>query len=88
MDSMTALEAIAYYGSSYRMTEALGLKPNATFSWKGGDIPPVQQMRLEAMTGGVLRADDAAWHPAPPRYTMAEHKAAYHAWKESKKAGA
>lgn len=65
---MTALEAIAHFGNSHQLTTALGLKPNSVFSWKDGEIPPLHQIRLEALTEGVLRADDAAWAPAQPRF--------------------
>lgn len=70
---MTEAEATTYFGNPFRMTKALGLKPNARFSWKDG-IPALQQIRIEALTNGALRADDWCWEPAEPRFTKAEHR--------------
>lgn len=71
---MTFDEAVSYYGTSMAMTNALGLRPNVTFSWLDRIIPPIHQLRLEAMTDGDLRADDSAWEPAPPRYPKRKRK--------------
>lgn len=68
------------------MTQALGLRPNATFSWKNGEIPELQQIRMEAISGGVLRADDSCWAPAAPRYTKEEHREIVRQYKAAKAA--
>lgn len=71
---MTKIQAIGYFGSGYRLAAALGIKPHTISEWI--EVPPIHQVRLEAMTGGILRADDAAWSPAEPRFTKAESRVA------------
>lgn len=67
---MTKTEALAYYDNNVSaLTRALGLRQNAVYSWEGDTMPPIQQIRLEAITNGALRADDDAWNPADPRYS-------------------
>lgn len=67
---MTKTEALAYYDNNVSaLTRALGLRQNAVYSWEGDTMPPIQQIRLEAITNGALRADDDAWRPADPRYS-------------------
>lgn len=66
---MKKSEALAYYGGNVSaLTRVLGLKQNAVYSWEGDTMPPIQQIRLEAITNGALRADNDAWSPADPRY--------------------
>lgn len=66
---MTKTEALAYYDNNVSaLTRALGLRQNAVYSWEGDTMPPIQQIRLEAITNGALRADNDAWSPADPRY--------------------
>lgn len=66
---MTKTEALAYYDNNVSaLTRALGLRQNAVYSWEGDTMPPIQQIRLEAITSGALRADNDAWSPADPRY--------------------
>ena len=66
---MTKTQAIAYYNNNVSaLTRALGLRQNAVYSWEGDTMPPIQQIRLEAITNGALRADNGAWSPADPRY--------------------
>lgn len=67
-------EAVDYYGNAFRLTNVLGLVPSTRFSWKDGVIPALQQIKLEALTNGELRADDWCWEPAPPRFTKAQHR--------------
>lgn len=55
---MTIEEGIAYFGSGYRMCKELGLTPQCLTNWRRvGYIPMYQQLRLEKMTKGQLRAD-------------------------------
>ena len=66
---MKTSDALDYFkGNVSALTRFLGLKQNAFYSWRGNTLPPIQQIRLEALTKGELRADDDAWHPAPPRF--------------------
>lgn len=66
---MTKTEALAYYDNNVSaLTRVLGLRQNAVYSWEGDTMPPIQQIRLEAITNGALRADNDAWSPADPRY--------------------
>ena len=66
---MTKSEALAYFENNVSaLTRALGLRQNAVYSWEGDTMPPIQQIRLEAITNGALRADNDAWSPADPRY--------------------
>ncbi len=55
---MTLDELIDYYGSGRKACEALGVVPQNYTRWKRENkIPYVQQMRLEKITEGVLRAE-------------------------------
>jgi hypothetical protein len=66
---MTKSQAIAHFKNNVSaLARALGLKQNGIYSWEGDSMPPIQQIRLEALTDGKLRADDAAWAPAEPRF--------------------
>lgn len=64
---MTKAEAIAVYLTTRALAHALDMKENTVSEWKV--IPHVHQLRLEAITGGRLRADDEAWRPANPRFS-------------------
>jgi len=76
---MTKTQALAHFKNNVSaLTRALGLKQNALYSWEGDSMPPIQQIRLEAITNGVLRADNEAWSPADPRYTNYRFKDGRH----------
>lgn len=66
---MKKAEALTFFKTRRALARALGLIDNAINTWKGENIPPVHQIKLEALTAGALRADDEAWHPVPPRYS-------------------
>jgi len=80
IDHMTKTQALAHFNNNVSaLTRALGLKQNALYSWEGDSMPPIQQIRLEAITNGVLRADNEAWSPADPRYSQDRLKNGRHA---------
>lgn len=54
---MKTSEAIKHFGSASALARALGIKPPSVAGW-GEDVPDLRQLQLEALTGGVLRADD------------------------------
>ena len=55
---MTLDEAINYFGSCRKVCRALGLIPQNFTYWRSkGSIPQKQQMRLEILTEGKLKAD-------------------------------
>lgn len=52
---MTKDEAVAHYGTQAKLADALGIRQPSVAAW--GDTPPVlQQLALEALTHGALRA--------------------------------
>ena len=53
---MTKDEAIQHFGTQQRLAEALGLTQGTISGWAG--VPYVHQVRLERLTGGVLKAED------------------------------
>jgi hypothetical protein len=65
---MTKDEALSHYLTTRALARALDMRENTVSEWKV--IPHVHQLRLESITGGTLRADDEAWHPASPRYSV------------------
>jgi hypothetical protein len=56
---MTLEEAIKHYGTQVNLATALGVRTAAISNWRkrGGAIPSLQQVRLEARSGGALKAD-------------------------------
>ncbi len=67
---MTKSEALAFYRTRRNLARALGIAEHTVNGWDrtGGVIPDAQQLKLEALTAGALRADDSAWAPVRPRY--------------------
>lgn len=62
---MTFDEAVAHFGSSWRMCIKLGIRGQNGAHWKRNNrIPVLQQMRIEAMTDGALKADLSHFHRA------------------------
>ncbi|CEG60983.1 Cro/CI family transcriptional regulator [Legionella micdadei] len=56
---MTIDESIKKYGSAYGVCKALGVSPQNFTRWKKqGWIPQAQQLRLEKITNGELKADE------------------------------
>ena len=57
LDYETALAA--FDGSVADMAQALGIKPQAIYLWKGR-IPPLRQFQLEKIIAGRLEGEDCA----------------------------
>jgi len=71
-------DALAKYRTVRALAKALDMRENTVSEWKGTGIPHHQQVKLEAITGGELRADDDAWKPAEPRFSTERNKAGRH----------
>ena len=71
-------EALTKYDTVRAVAKALNMRENTVSEWKVLGIPFPQQIKLESITGGELRADDAAWHPAEPRFTVERFKNGRH----------
>ena len=58
---MNTPEAVRHprFGTQVRLAQALGITQPTVASW-GGRPPALHQLRIEAMTNGDLRADEAA----------------------------
>lgn len=52
---MTKQEAIDYYGGAPALATALNVSRQAIYQWES--VPDLQQLRLEKITGGKLKAD-------------------------------
>ena len=60
---MTLSEAVKHFGSVWRICMELGLRGQNGSIWKRNNrIPIVQQMRIEQMTHGKLKADTQHFH--------------------------
>lgn len=60
---MTLDEAVSHFGSGWRMCMQLGLRAQNYSYWKKVNrIPVLQQVRIEDLTNGVLRADKDLLH--------------------------
>jgi DNA-binding transcriptional regulator YdaS (Cro superfamily) len=57
---MTKTEAIKHYGRAIDLARALGVTPAAVSTW-GEIMPERQALKLERITGGVLRYDPMAY---------------------------
>ncbi|MAX33695.1 MAG: Cro/Cl family transcriptional regulator [Halomonadaceae bacterium] len=57
---MKTADAIQYFGGKKKdLAKALGLSPSAITQW-GDSVPPLRQYELERITGGKLKAPNAA----------------------------
>jgi hypothetical protein len=64
---MLTQDAINFFqGNRSALARALGIEPESTYSW-GARVPRLRQLQLEAITGGVLKADPDIFKPAPKR---------------------
>lgn len=61
-------DALTKYLTVRAVARALDMRENTVSEWKTLGIPHPQQIKLESITGGELRADDEAWCPAEPRF--------------------
>lgn len=61
-------QALTKYLTVRAVAKALNMRENTVSEWKTLGIPHPQQVKLESITGGELRADDEAWSPAEPRF--------------------
>lgn len=61
-------QALTKYLTVRAVAKALNMRENTVSEWKTLGIPYPQQVKLESITGGELRADDEAWSPAEPRF--------------------
>lgn len=56
---MKIMEAVTEFGSGRQVCLALGISDRNFTKWKGrGWIPQAQQLRLEKITNGKLKADE------------------------------
>ena len=61
---MTIDEAVAHFGTAYRLCKTLGIVPQNITKWKQwGYIPYLQQHRIAMLTEGELMPDeiDPVW---------------------------
>jgi len=56
---MTLEEAVEYFGSRAQLARTLKINAAAVTNWaaRGDRIPELQQMKLERITHGALKAD-------------------------------
>jgi hypothetical protein len=66
---MNMTDALSKYRTVRAVARALDVRENTVSEWKTLGIPHPQQVKLESITGGELRADDEAWSPAEPRFS-------------------
>lgn len=59
---MTKQEAISYFGTQAKLGAALGIGQPSVALWDR--VPDLQQIRLEKITKGRLKADPSCWGPA------------------------
>lgn len=54
---MTIEEVLAFYGSGYKVMQALGIRRQNWTEWvKKNSIPPGKQIMLQTLTKGKLKA--------------------------------
>ncbi len=53
---MTYDQLINHFGTQVAVAAALGIKQPSVAEWKKS-IPPLRQMQIQLVTGGVLQAD-------------------------------
>jgi len=64
-------EALNLYGTPSKLANALGCSIQSVYRWKKeGEIPEMQQMKLQVLTGGRLMADDFSAKNAPQRHPV------------------
>lgn len=71
-------QALTKYRTVRAVAKALDVRENTASEWKHTGIPHHQQLKLEAITGGELRADDEAWSPADPRFSEEQFRDGRH----------
>ena len=71
-------QALTKYLTVRAIARALNMRENTVSEWKTLGIPHPQQVKLESITGGELRADDEAWSPAEPRFSTERFKNGRH----------
>ena len=71
-------QALTKYLTVRAVARVLNMRENTVSEWKSLGIPHPQQIKLEAITGGELRADDEAWSPAEPRFSTEKFKNGRH----------
>lgn len=52
---MTKDQAVKHYGTQAKLAQALGILQGSVAAW-GDYPPPMRQLQIEALTGGVLKA--------------------------------
>lgn len=55
---MKPSDLLTHYGSQAAISRACGIRQPSVCIWfKSGQIPPIRQLEIEALTEGALRAD-------------------------------
>lgn len=62
---MKPQDAIKHFKTQKALADALGFNQSAVANWVArNEIPSLSQLRIEALTGGKLKADKAILKPA------------------------
>jgi DNA-binding transcriptional regulator YdaS (Cro superfamily) len=61
---MRTAEVIEHFGSQAAVARALNIKPPSVAEW-GETVPPLRQLQIEKITGGVLKAAPEIAQPGP-----------------------
>ena len=75
---MNMTDALSKYRTVRAVARVLDVRENTVSEWKTLGIPYPQQIKLESITGGELRADDEAWSPAEPRFKSEKYNNGRH----------
>ena len=62
MPTMTKTQAITFFGNQKALADALGIEQPSVCGW--GEYPPeIQQVKLEKLTRGKLKAERSCYLP-------------------------
>lgn len=71
-------QALEKYRTVRAVARLLEVAENTVSEYKARGIPYLQQIRLEALSHGELRADEEAWRPAEPRFSEEQYRDGRH----------
>lgn len=63
---MKKSDVLDHFGGPTATAKALGLSQPTVTNW-GDVVPPLRQLQVESLTGGVLKADPGCFHIKPKR---------------------